>query len=184
MRAHLRTYDVREWVRPRQLKEKAMYVDRFVRAELVVEREQPMTHSIEDLLVEAGLAGDTQETLVVISYDSINQIRTIQEIARGGYHELKIPIAPLLTAVLLSGTDRFTVAHNHPSGDTSPTMADVDLTHMVMAAANAAGLFFDDHLIIGPGVPMYSMLEHGLIIPSPKAVEMATGRDHRRATGD
>jgi DNA repair protein RadC len=162
-------------------KEQAMFVDRFVRVELTVEREQPMTQSIEDLLIDAGLAGATQESLVVISYDAIGQIRTIQEVVRGGYHELKIPLAPLLTAVLLSGTDRFMVAHNHPSGDTSPTMADVDMTHMVMDAANTTGLFFDDHLIIGPGTEAYSMLEHGLIVPSEKAIEMAYGRDHQRA---
>lgn len=160
-----------------------MYVDRFVRVELVVEREQPTTPEIADLLMHAGLAGDTQESLVVISYDSINQIRTIQEVARGGYHELKIPLAPLITAVLLAGTDRFMVAHNHPSDDISPTMADVDLTHMIMAAANATGLFFDDHLIIGPSGKMVSMHELGHIVLSPKAIKMATGRDHRRASG-
>lgn len=160
-----------------------MYVDRFVRVELVVEREQPMTYEISDLLVNAGLAGATQESLVVISYDSINQIRTIQEVARGGYHELKIPLAPLITAVLLSGTDRFMVAHNHPSDDISPTMADVDATITIMAAANAAGLFFDDHLIIGPSGAMISMRDLGHIIPSPVAVEMASGEKHQRASG-
>ena len=131
-----------------------MYVDRFVRAELVVEREQPQTHEIEDLLIDAGLAGSTQETLVVVSYDSINQIRTIQEVVRGGYHELKIP-----------------------------TMADVDAVHMIMAAANTVGLYFDDSLIIGPGTELYSMREHGLIVLSPKAIEMANGRNHQRAPG-
>lgn len=160
-----------------------MYVDRFVRVELVMEREQPRVHDISDLLINAGLAGATQESLTVVSYDSINQIRTIQEVARGGYHELKIPLAPLMTAVLLSGTDRFLVAHNHPSDDISPTMADVDAVHMIMTAANAVGLYFDDSLIIGPSGEMVSMRELGHIVLSPKVIEMATGRNHQRASG-
>jgi DNA repair protein RadC len=117
----------------------------------------------------------------VITFDSIEQVRTVNEIAVGGYHELDIPIPALLAAVLLAGTDRFMVAHNHPSGDIMPTAMDVEMTRIVMTAANAAGLMFEDHLITGPKGGLFSLAEHGLLIPSAKSTAMAQGAGHKRA---
>src|SRR6185369_15941711 len=135
-----------------------MNVDRFVRTELVVEREQPLVPELTELLNDGrwGLANSTQERLWIITFDSIEQVRTVNEVAVGGYHELDIPIPAVLTAVLLAGTDRFVAAHNHPSGDITPTTMDVQMTQIVMTAANAAGLMFEDHLIVGPRGGVFS----------------------------
>lgn len=160
-----------------------MHVDRFAVAQLLTIKEQPSAAAtdLEALLAEWGLTNSTQELMWVVTYDSIEQIRIVQEVARGGYHELSVPMAPLLTAVLLSGTDRFKLVHNHPSGDTSPTNLDVELTSMVMNAANAAGLYFEDHLIVGPEALTFSFLDAGLIIPAVQTVRMSTGHGHQRA---
>jgi len=157
-----------------------MSVDRFASIELRVHREQPLVADLEELLEDWGLTNSTQERLWVVSYDSVEQIRTVEEIAVGGYHEVTVPLPPLLTAVLMAGADRFRVIHNHPSGDTQPTYADVEMVHLVMAAANAAGLYFEDSLIVGPSAPMYSFLANGQIIPAPEIVAMATGTSHAR----
>lgn len=158
-----------------------MNVDRFVKTELRVEKIQPFTPELRTLLCEWGLCDSTQERLWVITFDSIEQVRTVNEVAVGGYHELDIPIPALLTAVLLAGTDRFMVAHNHPSGDLSATVLDVQMTHIVMEAANAAGLMFEDHLIVGPNGGVFSMAENGLLIPAAKSLAMASGAAHKRA---
>lgn len=158
-----------------------MNVDRFVRTELIVEREQPFVPQLQVLLKEWGLADSTQERLWVISFDSIEQVRTVNEVAIGGYHELDIPIPALLAAVLLSGTDRFMVAHNHPSGDIVPTVLDIQMTRTVMDAANAAGLMFEDHLIVGPKGGMFSFTGHNLMVPAAKSVALAGSIGHRRA---
>ena len=41
------------------------------------------------------------------------------------------------------------LVHNHPSGDPTPSEADIDMTVRVQAAAEALGLTVHDHLIIG-----------------------------------
>lgn len=41
------------------------------------------------------------------------------------------------------------VVHNHPSGDPSPSKADVEMTREVARAAAALGIAVHDHLIIG-----------------------------------
>ena len=43
----------------------------------------------------------------------------------------------------------FLLAHNHPSGDPAPSVHDRELTRAVKAAADAVGIRFLDHLIIG-----------------------------------
>ena len=41
------------------------------------------------------------------------------------------------------------LAHNHPSGDPTPSQADIEMTRQVAAAAKPLGVQVHDHLIIG-----------------------------------
>ena len=41
------------------------------------------------------------------------------------------------------------LVHNHPSGDPTPSQADISVTLQVQDAANALGIVLHDHLIIG-----------------------------------
>ena len=41
------------------------------------------------------------------------------------------------------------LVHNHPSGDPTPSQADIDMTQQIFAACSALGLTLHDHLIIG-----------------------------------
>ena len=45
--------------------------------------------------------------------------------------------------------DAIVVAHNHPSGDSTPSKADLQLTAALQSAANLFGIKFLDHLILG-----------------------------------
>ena len=39
--------------------------------------------------------------------------------------------------------------HNHPSGDPTPSAADIDMTRQIIAAAGTMGITIHDHIIIG-----------------------------------
>ncbi|WP_427451301.1 RadC family protein [Litorimonas sp. WD9-15] len=41
------------------------------------------------------------------------------------------------------------IAHNHPSGDPTPSHADIEMTNLVIDTAKAVGITVHDHLIIG-----------------------------------
>jgi DNA repair protein RadC len=41
------------------------------------------------------------------------------------------------------------LVHNHPSGDPTPSEADIAMTRQVQIAADALGLTLHDHLVIG-----------------------------------
>lgn len=41
------------------------------------------------------------------------------------------------------------MVHNHPSGDPTPSRADIDMTHTIIATAKPLGITVHDHIIIG-----------------------------------
>jgi DNA repair protein RadC len=41
------------------------------------------------------------------------------------------------------------LAHNHPSGDPTPSRADLQLTRILMTSSRVMGIAIDDHLIVG-----------------------------------
>lgn len=53
--------------------------------------------------------------------------------------EVSSPAVP--SAVLLSGTARFVVVHNYPSGSMAPTNLDMALTKAIMEACDMVGLY-------------------------------------------
>ncbi|HTY68694.1 MAG TPA: JAB domain-containing protein, partial [Alphaproteobacteria bacterium] len=41
------------------------------------------------------------------------------------------------------------LVHNHPSGDPSPSKADIEMTREIVRAAGALGIAVHDHIIVG-----------------------------------
>lgn len=54
------------------------------------------------------------------------------------------------------------VAHNHPSGDPSPSLEDIELTKALCESSRIIGISILDHVIVGQA-NYYSFKEHGLL---------------------
>ena len=54
------------------------------------------------------------------------------------------------------------LAHNHPSGDPTPSNADLELTKHLIRSSRVMGIHLDDHLIIGSN-SFTSLLASGLL---------------------
>ena len=50
--------------------------------------------------------------------------------------------------------------HNHPSNDTTPSLADIDLTDKLVRIGKIQGIYVIDHIIVGSD-NYYSFFEHG-----------------------
>ncbi len=55
----------------------------------------------------------------------------------------------ILKRALEIGSTALILVHNHPSGDPTPSAADISMTDQIRAGAEALGLALHDHLIIG-----------------------------------
>ncbi len=58
-----------------------------------------------------------------------------------------VPVREILNAVLRHDGRAFALAHNHPSGDATPSEADRRATAEVVAGAKAVGARFLDHIV-------------------------------------
>jgi DNA repair protein RadC len=62
-----------------------------------------------------------------------------------------VPVYPreVVKRALELNASAMILVHNHPSGDPTPSEADISMTHQILDAAQVLGLTLHDHLIIG-----------------------------------
>ncbi len=79
------------------------------------------------------------------------RLRLIGEarLAQGGQAALAVRAADVLRPAVRAGASAILLAHNHPSGDPTPSADDVATTRALARAANAIGIQLVDHLVIG-----------------------------------
>ena len=99
-------------------------------------------------LVAPMLARERREKVVVVVADAANRVLRVVLVAIGGLDSSPLPVREVLHAVLRYDGRAFALAHNHPSGDPTPSVEDREATGAVGRAADAVGLRFLDHVVI------------------------------------
>ncbi|MEG1548769.1 MAG: DNA repair protein RadC [Clostridia bacterium] len=112
----------------------------------------------------ALLAGEKYETMYVISLDKRRKVIHSDRIGIGTLNETVVYPRVAVECALRHGASSVILTHNHPSGDASPSRADVETTKTVLTALTPIGITMHDHIIIG-GNEAYSMVR-GELIPS------------------
>ncbi len=75
----------------------------------------------------------------------------MHDVARGNLHQVEVDPAQVFRAALLANAHQIIVAHNHPSGDPTPTIEDIELTRRLTQAGEILGIKVLDHIVIGLG---------------------------------
>ena len=78
-----------------------------------------------------------------------NRLRHVVTVAEGSIDRSPFPVREILQAVLRHDGKAFAVAHNHPSGDPTPSEADVEATRAIAEAARSVRVRFLDHVVVG-----------------------------------
>lgn len=75
-----------------------------------------------------------------------------------------VPVYPreVVKRALELNASALILVHNHPSGDPTPSAADIDMTAQIRTAAEVLGLTLHDHLVIGKSVEL-SFRAQGLL---------------------
>ena len=98
---------------------------------------------------QAAMGHATVEEFRILFLDRKNQLIADEVQQRGTVdHAPVYPREVVRRALDLSATALILV-HNHPSGDPTPSRADVEMTQQVVAAAKPLGIVVHDHLVIG-----------------------------------
>lgn len=112
-------------------------------------------------LIERHLITLPQEQLVVVLLDTQNRVTSLETVYIGSLNTTVVRVAEIFRPAILQNSAGLILAHNHPSGDATPSDDDVKLTQDAVAAGKLLDIAILDHLVIGRG-EWVSMRERGL----------------------
>lgn len=101
------------------------------------------------------------EAFCVLYLNQANRLIRHEIISSGGLTGTVADIRIILKQALMLNANNLIVAHNHPSGNLTPSMADKQLTYKLRDAASLMDIRLLDHVIVA-GAQMLSMAEEGL----------------------
>lgn len=100
-------------------------------------------------LIRSELENQKMEVLMVVLRDVKNHFFHREIIGRGTLTELLLHPREIFHTAIRNCAHNIIVAHNHPSGDPTPSTRDVQMTQILVNAGKFLGIEVCDHLIIG-----------------------------------
>jgi DNA repair protein RadC len=98
--------------------------------------------------LRAQLATATDEQLYAVFADPAGRFIGHEAVAGGGARRIELRARQLISAALARGAAGFLLAHNHPSGNCTPSAQDLIATRRLDAIAGELDLTLIDHLVI------------------------------------
>ena len=108
------------------------------------------------------LQDEPVEVFAMICLDAKHRVIAYHEVSRGTLDGAMVHPRDVFKAALLSNASGVIVAHNHPSGDPTPSPQDAALTARLAAGGTLLGIDVIDHIIVGD-VRYYSFKEGGQV---------------------
>lgn len=102
-------------------------------------------------LLGAEMRALQKESLRVVLLDAKHNLMRIEEVSLGSLNESLAHPREIFRPALVHAAFAVIVVHNHPSGDPTPSQADMSLTRRLVEAAQLLQIRLLDHVIIGSG---------------------------------
>ncbi len=90
-----------------------------------------------------------REHFKTIILDTKNQIISIENISIGNLNQSIVHPREVFNLAIKKSANSIILVHNHPSGDPTPSLEDVNVTNRLVEAGNIIGIKVLDHIIIG-----------------------------------
>ncbi|MFP5224397.1 MAG: RadC family protein [Actinomycetota bacterium] len=128
----------------------ALELGRRANRAIAMERPQILTPEDAAALLGPRLAHLDHEESVALLLDRKHRVVSEEMVGRGGIAHSPMEAREVYKAAMRRpGVAAVLVAHNHPSGDPSPSPQDVAVTRRLARAGEVLGIEFVDHLVIG-----------------------------------
>ena len=112
---------------------------------------RPVLSSWDALLdyCHTAMAHRETEQFRILFLDRKNVLIADEEQARGTVDHVPVYPREVVKRALELNASALILVHNHPSGDPTPSEADIAMTAQIQDAAQVLGLTLHDHLIVG-----------------------------------
>ncbi|MHA1151675.1 MAG: RadC family protein [Alphaproteobacteria bacterium] len=113
--------------------------------------ERPVIASWDKLLAYCRIAmgHETVEQFRLLFLDKKNRVIADELQQRGTVDHTPVYPREVIKRALELGASALILVHNHPSGDATPSQADIEMTRAVQEAAAKLGISVHDHIVIG-----------------------------------
>src|SRR4051812_10267531 len=99
--------------------------------------------------LRADMAHHAIERVRVLHLNSKNMLIRDELMNEGSIDEAPVYVREVIRRAIDLGSAAIVLVHNHPSGDPSPSRADIEITRAVAEAGKRLGVTVHDHIIIG-----------------------------------
>lgn len=119
----------------------------------------------EDVVALCGpqMRGADREHFWALALNTKNHVLRVVEISVGSLNASIVHPRELYKEAVRLSAASIVVVHNHPSGDPTPSGADIQLTRRLVKAGDVLGIELLDHVVIGDGGEHASLRELGLM---------------------
>ena len=104
---------------------------------------------------------EEREHFLMMSLDTYNQLKAVHIISIGSLNANIVHPREVFYFAIHDRAAAILVGHNHPSGNTTPSQNDIDVTKKLSKGADILGIPLYDHIVFGDG--FLSMKESNLI---------------------
>ncbi|HEX8301418.1 RadC family protein [Sphingomonas sp.] len=121
---------------------------RLLRAEVA---EKPVLANWQALLdyLRADMAHHAIERFRVLHLNSRNMLIRDELMSEGSIDEAAVYVREVVRRAIDLGSAAVILVHNHPSGDPSPSRADIEITRSIAEAGKRLNITVHDHIVIG-----------------------------------
>jgi DNA repair protein RadC len=121
---------------------------RLVRGEVL---ERPVLSSWSQVLdyCRASMGFEAREQFRILFLDKKNRLIADEVQQRGTVDHTPVYVREVVKRALELSASAIILVHNHPSGDPTPSRADIDMTREIVSAARPLGVVIHDHIIVG-----------------------------------
>jgi DNA repair protein RadC len=135
------------------------------RSDVLSGRERPVIRCPQDVATVVGdyLKESDREHFVVLLLDTKNSVIGINTVSIGILDSALVHPREVYKAAILANAAAIILAHNHPSGDPTPSAEDGHITQRLRAAGQVLGIEVMDHIVVGDQARFTSLKERGML---------------------
>ncbi|WXT99423.1 MAG: hypothetical protein Ctma_0120 [Catillopecten margaritatus gill symbiont] len=97
------------------------------------------------------IGNSSREIFAVMLLDQKHHLIELVPLFTGTLNQASVHPREILKLVLLKDASAVVLAHNHPSGDPTPSQADINITYTIKEALALINVRVLDHIVIGDG---------------------------------